>query len=99
MPCTVAWPHYFLARQLNLELTGGECYATLHAFHLSSLHRVWQDCTIEGKAPSELVAAAAQGAQGEPISIEGTGGVLVIEILGREEVGLVGDFGLALILV
>ena len=55
---------------------------------LSSLHRVWQDCTIEGKAPSELVAAAAQGLQGlqgEPISIEGTGGVLVIEILGREE--------------
>lgn len=47
--------------------------------------RVWQDCTIEGKAPSELVATAAQGAQGEPISIEGTGGVLVIEILGREE--------------
>ena len=55
---------------------------------LSSLHRVWQDCTIEGKAPSELVAAAAQGLQGlqgGPISIEGTGGVLVIEILGREE--------------
>jgi len=45
---------------------------------------VWQDCTIEGKAPSELVAAA-QGAQGEPISIEGTGGVLVVEILAREE--------------
>mmetsp|Transcript_3374 Transcript_3374/g.5832 ORF Transcript_3374/g.5832 Transcript_3374/m.5832 type:complete len:238 (-) Transcript_3374:224-937(-) len=46
---------------------------------------VWQDCTIEGKAPSELVAAAAQGAQGGAISIEGTGGVLVVEILGREE--------------
>ena len=47
---------------------------------------VWQDCTVEGQAPSELAAAAAQGAQaGEPISIEGTGGVLVVEILARQD--------------
>ena len=42
---------------------------------------VWQDCTVEGQAPSELAAAAA----GEPISIEGTGGVLVVEILARQD--------------
>lgn len=49
---------------------------------------VWQDCTVEGQPPSELAAAsaAAQGAQaGEPISIEGTGGVLVVEILARQD--------------
>ena len=81
---------FFLTRQLNLELTGGEMLHTeTHAFpFFYPPFRVWQDCTIEGKAPSELVAAAAQGLQGlqgGPISIEGTGGVLVIEILGREE--------------
>mmetsp|Transcript_4546 Transcript_4546/g.10180 ORF Transcript_4546/g.10180 Transcript_4546/m.10180 type:complete len:246 (+) Transcript_4546:147-884(+) len=40
---------------------------------------VWQDCTIEDQTPSEN-----QGQGNAPIQIEGTGGVLVVEILGRE---------------
>lgn len=40
---------------------------------------VWQDCTIEDQTPSEI-----QSQGNAPIQIEGTGGVLVVEILDRE---------------